>query len=156
VAREQREAAADWLIVVGATTLFASLFLTWSHQFSAAFLAAWGSADALRAVPRDPTAWQVYSSVDVVLAALAVGLVVVAMLGNRAARICAALGCAIAIAFTVHALAHPPTNGANIFNPALSVPSYAPNDPSSGPGEIVALAGLAIGLAGLALSFTAD
>jgi len=156
VTRQQREAIADWLIVVGAAALLVSLFLTWSHQFSPAFLAAWGSADALRGVPHDPTAWQVYSSTDVVLAVLAVAMVVVALVGNRAARFCAVLGCAIAAGFTVHALSHPPTNGANIFNPALSVPAYAPNDPSSGPGEIVALAGLALGLAGLGLSFTAD
>jgi len=154
--RERREAAADWLIVIGAAGLFASLFLTWSHQFSAAFLAAWGSSEALRGVPHDPTAWQVYSSADVLFAALAVGMVVVALIGNRAARLCAIVACAIGIAFALHALASPPTNGANIFNPALNVPTYAPSDPSSGPGEVVALAALAVGLGGLALSFTAD
>ena len=65
--REQREVIADWLIVAGAVALFASLFLTWSHQFSPAFLAAWGTSDALRGVPHDPTAWQVYASADVLL-----------------------------------------------------------------------------------------
>ncbi len=154
--REHREVAADWLIVIGAVALLCSLFLTWSHQFSSAFLAAWGAADVLRGVPHNPTAWQVYSSMDVVLACLAVGLAVVALLGSRAARACALVGCAVAIAFTVHALAHPPTNGASIFNPALSVPNYAPNDPTSGPGEVVALAALGVAAAGLVLSFTAD
>jgi len=32
---------------------------------------------------------------------------------------------AIALGFTLHALSAPPTNGANIFNPAFSVPRYA-------------------------------
>ena len=154
--RERREAVADWLIVIGAAVLFGSLFLTWSHQFSSAFLAAWGASDALRGVPHNPTAWQVYSSVDVVLAVLALALVLAALLGNRAARLCAAAGCVIAVVFAAHALAHPPTNGANIFNPALSVPTYASNDPAPGPGEVVALAGLGVSLGGLALSFTAD
>ena len=154
--RARREAVADWLIVIGAGVLLVSLFLTWSHQFSPAFLAAWGTSEQLRGVPHDPTAWQVYSVMDVVLAALAVGLVAAALRGNRVARLCAIAGCALAAAFILHALAHAPTNGADIFNPALSVPDYAPNSPTSGVGEVVALAGIAAGVVGLVLSFTAD
>ncbi len=134
--RARRETVADWLIVIGAAALLGSLFLTWSHQFSPAFLAAWGTSEQLRNVPHDPTAWQVYSIADVVLAVFAVGLVAVALRGNRAARLCAIAGCGLAVAFIVHALAHAPTNGANIFNPSLSVPDYAPNSPTSGVGEI--------------------
>ncbi len=142
--------------MIGAGVLFGSLFLTWSHQFSPAFLAAWGASEQLRGVPHDPTAWQVYSTADVVLAALAVCLVVVALAGNRAARLVAIAGCGIAVAFILHALGQAPTNGANIFNPALNVPTYAPNSPTSGVGEIVALVGLGVGLCGLVVSFTAD
>jgi hypothetical protein len=154
--RGQREAIADWLIVIGAAALFASLFLTWSHQFSAAFLAEWGSSEQLAGVPHNPTAWQVYSAADVVLAAFAVGLVAVALAGSRTVRAWAVVAALVAGAFVIHALGHPPTNGANIFNPALSVPNYAPNSPSAGVGEVVALAGLAVAVAGLGLSFTAD
>lgn len=154
--REQRETVADWLIVGGAVGLFASLFLTWSHQFSAAFLAVWGSSEQLQGVPHNPTAWQVYSAADVVLAALAVVLVIVALAGSRFVRAWTGVAVLVAGAFVIHALGHPPTNGANIFNPALSVPNYASNSPSSGVGEVVALIGLGAALAGLALSFTAD
>ncbi len=38
-----REAIADWLMVLGAPSLLLSLFLTWSHQFSPAFLARYGT-----------------------------------------------------------------------------------------------------------------
>jgi hypothetical protein len=156
VTRGQREVVADWLILAGAVALFASLFLTWSHQFSAAFLAEWGSSEQLQGVPHDPTAWQVYSAADVLLAALALGLVAVALAGSRWVRAWAVVAVLIAGVFVVHALGHAPTNGANIFNPALSVPNYAPNSPSSGPGEVVALAGLVAAVLGLGVSFTAD
>ena len=154
--RQRREVLADCVIVIGAAALLGSLFLTWSHQFSPAFLAVWGSSDQLRGVPHDPTAWQVYSAADVTLAALAGALVAVALRGNRAARACAALASLIAGAFIVHALGHAPTNGANIVDPALSVPNYAPNSPTAGVGEVVALGAIGLALAGLALSFTAD
>jgi hypothetical protein len=154
--KEQREVVADWLMVVGALALFVSLFLSWSHQFSPSFLAVWGTSDALRGVPRDPTAWQVYSSADVLLALLGVALIAVAVFGSRAARVAALVGALIALAFTIHALAVPPTNGANIFDPALSVPNYAPAGASAGLGETVALIALGMAIAGLGLSFTAD
>jgi hypothetical protein len=156
VTRGRREAAADWLVVIGALALFGSLFLTWSHQFSPAFLAEWGASDQLRGVPRDPTAWQLFSAADAVLALLAGALVAVALRGSRAMRGCALVAAIGAVVFVAHALGHPPTNGANIFDPSLSVPDYAPNSPSSGPGEIVAMIALGLAIAGLTLSFTAD
>jgi hypothetical protein len=146
----------DWLTVVGAAGLFASLFLTWSHQFSPAFLAEWGASDQLRGVPHDPSAWQVYSTADVLLALLAVGLVATALLGRRALRGWMAVAAAIGLAFTLHAVSKPPTNGANIFDPSLSVPNYFPNAPGAGLGETVALAALGVALVGLVLSFTGD
>ncbi len=49
--------------------LFGSLFLTWSHQFSAGVPGAnGGHRPQLNGVPHDPTAWQVYSVADVLLA----------------------------------------------------------------------------------------
>src|SRR5205823_5352529 len=143
-------------IIVGAVALLGSLFLTWSHQFSAAFLTRWGSSDQLRSVPHDPTAWQLYSAADVLLALLAVGLVVAALAGGRADRAGMALASGVAAAFTVRALTAPPTNGASIFDPTLPVPGYFPNAPAAGVGETVALIGLGLALAGLVVSFTAD
>jgi hypothetical protein len=152
----RREPIADWSIVVGAAGLFLSLFLTWSHQFSPAFLAVWGSSARLIGVPHDPTAWQLYSVIDVLLALLAVGLLAVALVGGRHARLGAMVGAAIALAFTLHALRTPPTNGANIFDPSLSVPNYLRNSPAAGIGETVAIVALIVALFGLAVSFTAD
>lgn len=154
--REHREVLADWLIVIGALGLFGSLFLTWSHQFSPAFLAKLGASDQLRGVPRDPTAWQLYSAVDVVLAVLAGGLLVVALVGSRPLRLGALVCAGIGLAFTLHALSVPPTNGANIFDPSLSGPTSVPNSPGAGIGETVATAALTAAITGLALSFTAD
>ncbi|HWE33841.1 MAG TPA: hypothetical protein VG410_10175 [Solirubrobacteraceae bacterium] len=154
MSKENREVLSDWMTVFGAAILLGSLFLTWSHQFSAPFLAEFGPA--INGVPRDPTAWQVYSAADIVLALLAVGLLVTALFGSRGARLVAAVAAGIAVAFVVHALAVPPTDGANIFNPALSVPAYAPAGSTSGPGETVALIGLLVALVGLAVSFTAE
>jgi hypothetical protein len=148
--------AADWMIVLGGLALFASLFLTWSHQFSRAFLEAFGSADQLQGVPRNATAWQVFSSMDVVLALLAVGLLAAALAGNRAVRLVVLAAAVVGLVFVIHALGTPPTNGANIFNPALSVPSFAPTGATAGAGETVAVVGLGVAIAGLALGFTAD
>jgi hypothetical protein len=154
--QENRESLGDWLIVIGAVVLFASLFLTWSHQFSSQFLGAFGSSELLDGVAHNPTAWQVYSTVDIVLALFAAGLVVTALFGSRWWRVCAAGAALIALAFTLHALAVPPTNSANIFNPALSVPEYASPGSTAGVGETVALAGLLLAIAGLGVSFSAD
>ena len=54
--------------------------------------------------------------VDVLLALLAVGLVVVALLGGPRVRFAALLAAAGALAFTLHALSVPPTNHATIFD----------------------------------------
>ena len=149
-----RESLADWLTLLGAGALIASLFLTWSHQFSPSFLAAWGGSAALHGVPDDPTAWQVYGIVDLLLALLAVVLVLLALIGRRTARAIAFVACILALVFIVHALGHPPTNGTNIFDPASG--TYVPNAPTSGGGEIVAIGALALAIAGLGVSFTAD
>ncbi len=140
------------LVLLGAALLLGSLFLTWSHQFSPAFLARWGSSDALRGVPRDPDAWQVYSVVDVLLALLAGALILVARQGTRRALGWSAAGAAVGLAFTFHALAVPPTDGANIFDSSLRVPAYAPNSPAAGPGETVAILGLLVAAVGLAMA----
>lgn len=147
---------ADWLILIGAVLLLGSLFLTWSHQLSRAVLADYGATALLRGVPRDPTAWQVYSVMDVALALLSLGLLVISLVGGRSARIVALAGCAIALAFTVHALSDPPTNHATIFDPALSVPGYVPDAPGAGVGETLAIMALLGAIAGLALSFSVD
>jgi hypothetical protein len=156
LSNKNREVVSDWTIVLGAVALFGSLFLAWSHQFSAAFLAEFGTSVLLNGVPHDPTAWQVYSTADVLLALLAGGLVASALVGSRSARMVALVAAAIALAFTVHALAVPPTNGANIFNPALSVPQYASPGSTAGIGETIAIIGLLLAIAGLGMSFTAD
>jgi hypothetical protein len=157
VSKETREALSDWFVVAGALLLFGSLFLTWSHQLSPSFLALFGSYGPLRGVPRDPTAWQVYSAADVCLAVLAAGLFLVALVGSRATRLVSLFAAALGLAFVLHALSSPPTNGAaNIFNPANSVPNYLPLSPGAGLGETVALVALGLAIAGLALSLTAD
>jgi len=154
--KEQREATADWMLLAGGVALFVSLFLTWSHQFSPAFLAQFGASDLLRGVPHDPTAWQVYSIADVLLALLAAGLLAAALFGNRPARVAALAGAAVGLGFTLHALSAPPSNGANIFNPSLAVPNYFPNGATAGVGETLAIAALCAAIAGLLMSFTAD
>jgi hypothetical protein len=156
VNKEQREAIADWLMVLGGAGLLASLFLTWSHQFSAPFLVQFGSSDVLRGVPRDPTAWQVYSAADVVLSVLAVGVVAAALFGSRRVRFGALVAAGLGLGFTIHALSKPPTNAPNVFNPALSIPSYFPISATAGVGETIAIAALVVAIVGLIVSFTAD
>ena len=151
-----REVISDWLMLLGAPILLGSLFLTWSHQFSAAFVARYAHTTALNGIPRDPTAWQVYSVADGLLAVLAAGLLAVALRGARPARIAVLLGLVIALLFTLHALGTPPTHGADLFDPSLSPPSYTPNHPTAGAGEVVALIGLGLGITGVLVSFTAD
>ena len=156
VSKGAREAISDWLMLLAALILFVSLFLVWSHQFSPAFLTRYGHLSVLAGVPRDPTAWQVYSVADVLLTVLAVGLLLVALRGSRPGRVAVLLGLAVALAFVVHALAAPPTTGADLFDPSLQPPRYTPNVPSSGGGEIAALVALVIGSIGVLVSFTAD
>jgi lipopolysaccharide export LptBFGC system permease protein LptF len=90
----------------------------------------------------------------VVLALLAGALVAVALRGTRTMRILAVVAAALALAFAVHALSVPPTNGANIFDPSSG--AYAPNAPGAAIGVTVAIAGLGTALVGLAVSFTAE
>lgn len=126
---------ADWLMLVGAIVLVLSLFFTWSHQ------------RALAGMARDPTGWQVYSTADVLLALLAAALVYVSFLGTRRARALALVPVAVGLAFVIHALGVPPTNGAL---------AAGADQAGSGAGEIVALIGLGVAVTGLLLSFTAD
>jgi hypothetical protein len=154
VTKAKREAVADWLMLAGAPILLGSLFLTWSHQFSHGFLTRYGASPALQGVPHDPNAWQLYSAADVLLALVAGGLLLVALRGTRNARLALVLALAVALAFTVHALGAPATNGADVFNAGLG--RYAADAPAAGPGEMVALVGLGLGLAGTLLAFTAD
>ena len=139
------------MIVAGAVALAGSLFLPWSHQFSPSLLAHYGTSPLLRGVPRDPTAWQLYSIVDALLASLAAALALTAAAGGRTARLLAGGFVLVALAFTLHALSVPPTNGADIVDPADAV-RYLPNAPRSGPGELLALAGLVAAAAGLGVS----
>lgn len=141
------------LILAGAAGLLASLFLTWSHQFSPALLSQLAGSPLLRDVPHDPDAWQVYSVVDVALAALASALVLVAALGGWRARLGVLAASAPALAFTLHALAVPPTNGADISGVAAGARNV-PNSPGAGVGETVALAALAVAITGLAVSLS--
>jgi len=146
-AREVREqapdAVADWLLLVGGVGLFLSLFFTWSHQVSAAVLSAADDSGVLQGVPRDPTGWQVYSVADELLALLGVSLAVVALaVGSVRVKVVVLLFCGVAVAFVVHALSVPPTNGV-LF---VGAPRHAA---AAGPGETVALISLGVALAGL-------
>lgn len=156
MSRENEEAAANWLIVLGAALLFGSLFLTWSHQLSPIVVSSFGRSPALQGVPSDPTAWQVYTAADVLLTLLALAFLVAVALGSRAARQLAAAGAAVALVFVVHALASPPSNGVVLFNTVSNVPQPVPDAPTAGPGETLAVVGLLLALAGLALSFAAE
>jgi hypothetical protein len=156
VSTARREALADWAMVLAGLALLGSLFLPWSHQLSAALRAQYGASAALQGVPPDPTGWQVYSIVDVLLALVAAGLLAAALRGGRPARLVLMAAIVCALAFTVHALSAPPTNGALLFDPGQVPAGYAPNPVHAGTGEPVALIALGLGLVGVALSFTAD
>ncbi len=153
--REAREVIADWLIVGGAVTLLISLFLVWSHQYSREFVTKVGAAQ-LQGVPRDPTAWQVYSIADVLLAVLAGALVLAALIAGRRARISALVAAGVGLLFVVHAMSIAPTNGANVSDPGAGPGQFFPSSATSGAGEVVAAIALGVAIAGLALSFTAD
>jgi hypothetical protein len=135
-------------MIASALALLVSLFLTWSHQFSPAFAAQFRDSVILRSAPHDPTAWQLYTVADVLLALLAGTLVVLALVGGRRARVGGLAAAAVALAFVVHAVSVPPTNGAAI--------AAAGNSPAAGVGETLAIAALAAAIAGLVLSFTAE
>jgi hypothetical protein len=154
VSKGKREAISDWLMMLAGPILLGSLFLTWSHQFSRSFLARYASSAALAGVPHDPNAWQLYSVVDVLLGLVAAALIAVSLRGTRNARVALALGLAVAVAFTIHALSVPPTNGADLFDAAAD--HYAADLPTAGPGVTVALVALVLGSVGVLMSFTAD
>jgi hypothetical protein len=151
-----RETISDWLMAIAGPLLLGSLFLTWSHQLSSSLRARYGATAALAGVPADPNAWQVFSAADVLLALVAAGLFLVALAGGRARRVVLALGLAVALAFVIHALSVPPTNGAVVFDPTLTPPGYTANEVSSGAGEVLAVVALGLGAVGVALAFTTD
>jgi hypothetical protein len=143
-------AVGDWLILIGGLGLFLSLFLTWSHQFTPDVLALGRGAAALRGVPSDPTAWQVYSVADVLLALLAVGFVVAALAGPAAVRVWLLVAAVLAFLFVIHALSVPPTNGVLLVAPGAT--RYLRVSATSSTGEVLALLSLLVAIAGLGLS----
>ena len=144
-------AAADWLVLAGGVILFVSLFLTWSHQLPRSLLDAFAGSAAMQGIPRDPTAWQVYSVADVVLAVLAAGLAAVALRGrSRWSRVTALVAVGVGLAFVAHADSVAPTNG--VYLPGLTAGAPA----SPGAGEIVALIALGLAAAGLLVSLGLD
>jgi hypothetical protein len=147
---------ADWLIAIGAIGLFASLFLPWSHQFSHQLLALPGARVGLRGVPPNPTAWQVYTIADVLLATLAGALAFAALAGPRGYRLGMVPAIGLELAFVVHALSAAPTNGARLLNPGAVVPAYLPLAATAGVGETVATVSLGIAAAGIVLSLITD
>ncbi|HET8977143.1 MAG TPA: hypothetical protein VFN87_03235 [Solirubrobacteraceae bacterium] len=154
MSKRLRETVADWLMTLAALVLLVSLFLPWSHQISASLMAHYGASGVFAGVPRDPDAWQVYSIADVLLALLAGGLLAVALWGGRAPRLALALALVVGLAFVIHAVGVPPTNGVLVFDPATG--RYAATGASSGAGEALALAALVLGAAGVALSYSVD
>ncbi len=154
MSRELRETIADWLMLIGAVAVVVSLFLTWSHQLPLAFRRAWAGPE-LAGVAANPTAWQVYSLADVCLALVAAGLVLVAFLGTRRARVIALVPLIVALVFVRHAAVRPPTNGLDLQSPRPGAAAVA-DHATSGFGETLATIGLGAGLAGLVVSFTAD
>jgi hypothetical protein len=134
--------------------LLISLFLVWSHQLSAAVVERYAGTGVFDGIPRNPDAWQVYTAADVLLALLSVGLIVAALRGGRTIRMVLTGAVAIALAFVVHALGTPPTNGASVF--AAATRSYVATGAHAGVGVTVALVALAVAAAALLLSLTAD
>lgn len=150
-----RELAADWLLLLGGLTLLVSLFLPWSHQFPASLQSLPGLNVALRGVPRNPDAWEVYVVADVLLALLAAGMIAVALVGRRSARVTVGVAALIGLAFAIHAMNVPPTNGLDVVNPAAPARGYIGRMyASSGVGETVAVVALALGLLGVMLGLS--
>lgn len=153
---DDRSVFADWLVLFSAFLLLVSLFLTWS-SLSPRYVELAGRLQTLQGVARHPTAWQVYSAADVLLALLAAALLAVALKGPRRARICTLVACVLAFAFAIHAESAPPTNGAeNALRPGIGVPSYVAPGPAPGAGEIVAIIALVGAIGGLSLSLATD
>ncbi len=154
MSRGTRETVADWAMMAAALLLLISLFLVWSHQLSPAVVAHYAGTGTFAGIPRNPDAWQVYTTADVLLALVSVGLLVAALRGGRTIRMVLTAAVAVALAFVVHALGTPPTNGANVFDPATR--DYVATGAHAGIGVTVALIALALGAAALLLSFTGD
>jgi hypothetical protein len=153
----RRELVADWAMVAAGVLLLVALFLPWSHQLSAALRHQYGATAALAGIPVSPSAWQVYSAMDVVLAVVAGGMLAAALRGGRPARLVLLGAMIVAIVFVVHAMSVPPTNGTLIYEAGpTSTGYYATNQVHAGMGETVALLALLVGVGGLLLSFTAD
>jgi hypothetical protein len=156
VTKDDRSVIADWLVLFSAVMLGISLFLAWS-RLSPAYIARANKLQALQTIPHSPTAWQVYSTADVLLLLLTVALLGVALAGPRRARICTLMACVLAFAFTIHAEASPPTNGAATdFRPSLAGSSYVAPAPTPGAGETAAIIALVAAIGGLTLSLTTD
>ena len=141
-------------MVAAAVLLLVSLFLVWSHQLSPTSVRRYGSSGTFDGVPHAPDAWQLYTAADVLLALMAAALLVAALWGGRALRLVLIGAVAVALAFVAHAIAVPPTNGANVFDPQTA--RYVATGASSGPGEPLALAALALAAAALLLSLAGD
>ena len=140
--------------MAAAVLLLISLFLVWTHQLSPTVVARYAGTGVFDGIPRNPNAWQVYTSADVLLALLSVGLMVGALRGGRTIRMVLIATVVIALAFVVHALGTPPTNGASVFAPATR--SYVATGAHAGIGVTVALVALAAAAAALLLSLTTD
>ena len=154
--KDDRGVIADWVVLISGIILFGSLFLTWS-RLSPAYLTIADQLQTLQGAPHDPTAWQVYSAADVVLAGLAAALLVVALIGSRAARVITLVLAFLALGFVIHAATVPPTNGAaDAFRPSLDVPAYVAPSPSAGTGETLAILALVAAMGGIALSLASD
>jgi hypothetical protein len=145
---------ADWLTLLAGLGLFGSLLLAWSHQLRRGTLSIVGGSPALRGVPRDPTAWQVYSLADVLLALLAAALVLAALAAqSRRVRAGLLVAVALALAFALHALSVPPTNGVLLIDPTTG--RYLVPAATAGAGETMAIASLGVAAVGLALALAA-
>ena len=154
MSRGRRETVADWTMLAAAVLLMASLFLVWSHQLSGVVLDRYANTGAFDGIPRNPDAWQVYTSADVLLALLSAALMLAALRGGRIFRVVLTVAVAIMLAFVVHAAGTPPTNGVNVFDSATG--HYVDPGAHAGIGVTVALVALALAAAGLLLSFTTD
>jgi hypothetical protein len=156
VTKDDRSVIADWLVLFSALVLLLSLFLTWS-SLSPAYVALADRLRTLQTIPRDPTAWQVYSVADILLALLAAVLLGVALKASKRARICTLVATVLALAFVIHAEGSPPTSGAPTdFRPGVGGPSYVAPSPSPGGGETAARSALLAAIGGITLSLTTE
>ncbi len=148
------------LIAGGGLGLLGSLFADWRTSPFRNFLFLFGALNRVGGLLQgDRSAWQLYSIADILLAALAVLLVVVAAIDRWQLRAVAVLPTIAGLVFAIRAVVDPPafltvsevfgTNAAAASVPARVVRYFAPQ---SGPGETIAIVALAIALSGLALA----